>query len=249
MKKLLLFFVFAAIGGTLTAQDLIIRQDAETIDGKVIRVGGSKIEYTKAGDHAGPVYTLSTNDVLLIKYGDGREESFKKPAQAPKRLRAFYKDNFPHYQGDISVGYGMGVGNITKVVNTDRIQVETVHGVRISPYAFIGLGAGFNYFYDFDNSDGGMTDYSDNGGVVTAFANAKGYYPVSQGASIYLSLDLGGAFGVMNLMKHNNDMYAAAGPGISFGKAASRQRADLGIRFQYMGKNTSAVLFRIGFEF
>ena len=249
MKKLLLFLAFAAIGGTSAAQDLIVRQNAETIDGKVIRVGGSKIEYTKAGDHAGPVYTISTNDVLLIKYANGREESFKKAPSRPKRITAHYKDNYPHYQGDVSVGYGLGVGDITKITNTDRIQVETVHGVRISPYAFIGLGAGFNYFYNFDIHRSSPMDYSDNGGTVTAFANAKGYYPVSQGASLYLSLDLGGAFGVMSQMKHHKDMYAAAGPGISFGKASSRQRADIGIRYQYMGENTGAVLFRIGFEF
>lgn len=248
MKKLLLFLTFAAICGTSAAQDLIVRQDAGTIDGKVIRVGGSKIEYTKAGDHAGPVYTISTNDVLLIKYGDGREESFKKTPK-PSRFTAHYKDNYPHYQGDISAGYGLGVGDITKVINTDRIQVETVHGVRISPYAFLGLGVGLNYFYNFDIPESIIINCSDNGGVVTAFANAKGYYPVSQGASIYLSLDLGGAFGVMNLMKHNKDMYAAVGPGISFGKPSNRQRADFGVRYQYMGEDTGAVLFRIGFEF
>lgn len=248
MKKAIFFLALAFMCGTVSAQDLIVKQNSETINGKVLRVGGSKIEYTKADDHAGPVYTLSTDDVLLIKYGDGRETSFKKKSSTPKRILAQYRDNFPHYQGEISAAYGLGLGDVTKIVNTDRIEVETVHGVRISPYAFVGLGAGFNYFYNLDTA-AETEDYSDNGGVVTAFANAKGYLPISRGTSLYLSLDLGGAFGVMNQMKDRKELYAAVGPGVSFGNPSSRLRADFGVRFQYMGDNANAILFRIGFGF
>lgn len=248
MKKAILSCALAIVCGTLSAQDLIVRQDAATIECKVLRVGGSKVQFVETGAAASQARTLPTSEVLLIRYGDGREESFAKAAPQSRRSRIRFKDSYPHYQGDIAAAYGLGVGSITDAVNTDRIAFETVHGVRISPYAFLGLGAGFDYFYDLSATDAAPAS-SDNGATVTAFANAKGYCPLSGGASLYLSLDLGGAFGVMNLMKDRNDMYVSVGPGISLGRASSRQRFDLGVRYQYMGKDTGAVLFRVGFEF
>lgn len=237
MKKLLLLIALAAICGTSAAQDLIVRKNAETIDGKVLRIGGSKIEYTKAGDSAGPVYTLSTDDVLLVKYSDGREESFKQAPSTPKRILAQYKDSYPHYQGDIAVAYALGVG----LFSPDRIVVETVHGVRLSPYAFIGAGAGFNYFYNgLDNDYSGV-------GILAPYANAKGYLPVSQNTSLYLSFDLGASVGVLNAA--GADLYTAVGPGVRFGSTRNRMSFDLGIKYQYMGPLTSGVMFRIGFGF
>lgn len=242
MKKLLLLLALAGLCGTAAAQDLIVKRNAETVEGKVLRVGGTRIEYTRAGDARGPVFTLSTHDVDYIQYGDGRKESFEPASTTPARLRALRKDNFPHYQGEVAVAYGLGVGDITKSVNTDRVLFETVHGVRLSPYAFVGAGAGLNYFYGSKGDEKGA-------GLVSAFANAKGYYPVSPSTHVYLSLDLGAAIGVWDYMKDWRDLYVAAGPGVTIGDPASRMRLDLGIRYQYMGKDTGAVLFRIGFGF
>lgn len=238
MKKLLLFFAFAAICGTSAAQDRIVKQNAEEIRGKILRVGGSKIEYTREGDYKGPVLSLSTGDVVLIEYGDGRKEVFNTAPVQSKRVRALYKDNFPHYQGEIAAAYGVGLGD----GDTDRVLFETVHGVRLSPYAFIGAGAGLNYFYESVGDDNGS-------GMVSVFANAKGYYPVSAGTQIYLSLDLGASIGAWSYLKDKRDMYTAVGPGVSIGSTKNRMRCDLGIRYQYMGKDTGALLFRIGFGF
>lgn len=246
MKKAILLCALALVCGTLSAQDLIVKQDASTIECKILRVGGSEVQFTRTGANTSQASTLPTSEVLLIRYGDGREESFAQAAPQPRRNKLRTQDTYPHYQGEIAAGYGMGIGEITDVLNTDRIAFETVHGVRISPYAFLGLGAGFDYFYDLGATADGD---SSNGAAVTAFANAKGYYPIAGGVSVNLSLDLGGTFGVMNLMKDRNDMYASVGPGISLGRAASRQRFDIGVRYQYMGENTGAVLFRVGFEF
>lgn len=44
------------------------------------------------------------------------------------------------YQGELNVGHSFGVG-VTE--NTfDRFTIETVHGVRLNDYFFIGIGAG-----------------------------------------------------------------------------------------------------------
>lgn len=244
MKKLLLFLAFVTICSTTVAQDLIVCRDAEEINAKVLRSGGSKIEYTLSGNSGGTVYTISSRDVLYVKYGDGRKEVFDNTPAIPKRLLAQYKDSYPHYQGEVSVGYALGVGQISKYINTSRVVVETVHGVRLSPYAFFGAGVGLNYFYGSKSGD----KASDGAGVGSVFVNAKGYYPVSKGTSLYLSADLGASVGVWN-MPDMADIYTAVGPGVSIGNPRDRLRFDLGVRYQYMGTGTSAVLFRIGLGF
>ncbi len=242
MRKCLIFLLCAAFCGTAAAQDLIVRRDAGVIRGKVLRTGGTKIQYTRQDDAAGPVHTLTTDEVLRIEYADGRVEEFRQAPATPKRIRAQYRDNYPHYQGEAAAGYGLGVGASLEGISTDRIVVETVHGVRLSPYAFIGAGVGLDYFHDKVADDTGA-------GVLTAFADARGYYPVSPGTSIYLALDLGAAVGMWNYMKDWRDLYFAAGPGVTLGSPQNRMRLDLGVRYQYLGEKTSAVLFRIGFNF
>lgn len=236
MKKLLFLLVFALLCGTVAAQDLIVKRNAEEVQGKILRIGASKIEYTLAGNSAGAVYTLPTSDVLYVKYADGRKKVFDNTPTMSKRELAIRKDRYPHYEGDVAVAYALSVNTIP----LDRVVFETVHGVRLSPYAFIGAGAGFNYFYN--NGFG-----SKGSGLIAPFANAKGYLPVSQDISIYMSLDLGASIGVWNATGGN--IYTAVGPGVSFGSTKNRMRCDLSIRYQHMGKNLDAVMFRLGFGF
>lgn len=79
-----------------------------------------------------------------------------------------------------------------------RIVFETVHGVRINPYLFAGVGLGINYFYkDIYFSNGwNIYELGNSGTVLPVFANVKGYLPVSSKAALNLSWDLGAAIGV-----------------------------------------------------
>ena len=115
MKKAILLCALAIVCGTLSAQDLIVKQDASTIECKILRVGGSKVQFTKTGANTSQAYTLPTSEVLLIRYGDGREESFPQAAPQTKRSKIRSKDTYPHYQGDIAAAYGMGVGTLSSV--------------------------------------------------------------------------------------------------------------------------------------
>ncbi|EKC65916.1 conserved hypothetical protein, secreted, partial [human gut metagenome] len=46
------------------------------------------------------------------------------------------------YQGEVGVGTAFGVGSNAY----DRFVLETVHGVRIGPRLFVGLGVAWNYY-------------------------------------------------------------------------------------------------------
>lgn len=116
--------------------------------------------------------------------------------------------------------------------------MEAVHGIRLSPYAFVGL----DYLCDKAGDD-------TEAGLLAAFADARGHYPGSPGTSIYTAPDLGAAIGMRNCMKDWRDRYVAAGSGITIGSPQNRMRLDPGIRHQHLGEKTEALLSRIGFNF
>lgn len=63
---------------------------------------------------------------------------------------------------------------------------KSIHGSRISKYAFVGLGFGFNAYKDilsFDEYDGDLETVW--GMTVHVFLDMKGYYPVQMICSLY----------------------------------------------------------------
>lgn len=104
------------------------------------------------------------------------------------------------YQGEVSIGFATG----SKLSYTDsdgdsgiettdfsRPLIETVHGVRITKYGFIGLGMGFQYAYG--NQANEFVDNKWNTLLMPFFVNIKGYYPLSGGWSPYITLSVGGS--------------------------------------------------------
>lgn len=136
---------------------------------------------------------------------------------------------------------------VADLINTDRIVIETTHGARISPYFFIGAGLNYNYFYTKQVYRDAEGIQNKGAGIVALFANGKGYYPISQKLSVYLSLDLGAAIAAHGYVK-GKEFYTAIGPGVNLGNKQTKF-CDLGIRFQHMGEGANAILFRIGVGF
>ena len=245
MKKIFSILSCMLFLGTISAQDIIMKKDADEIEAKVTKVGRSDIEYKRWDNPDGPTYTIPVGEVFIIKY----EKMSGYSARSQSGHARFAADEiFPKYQGEVALAYGLGVGYASKVLNTDRIHFETVHGVRINPYLFAGLGLGFDYFYGLLNDYDGYYEEEDTMGVLPVFVDFKGYCPVSPKASIYLAWDLGAAVGVSGLAQ-GTEFYTSIGPGIDFGGSKGGPRGNFGIRFQHMGEGLNAVLFRVGCSF
>ena len=248
MKKILFIFVCTLIFGTTSAQDIILKKNADEIPAKVLKIGNTEIEYKKWSNIDGPTYTIATNDVFIIKYQNGTKDVI---SGSLTNTKSKITSTFPKYQGEIAAAFGLGVGEVSSYINTNRILVETVHGVRINPYLFTGLGLGFNYFYesiDIVNNYGRVVSNYNGAGVLSPFINLKGYYPVTEKFAVYFSLDLGAAFGVAGWAE-GTEFYTSVGPGINWGNRKGSPRGDFSIRFQHMGTGMNAILFRIGFGF
>ncbi len=133
------------------------------------------------------------------------------------------------YEGELNLGYGMG-GSLkydgeSEDAHFARPFIETVHGARITRYAFVGLGAGFQYAYDEEWEIG----------LVPVFLNLKGYYPVTEHFAPYVSVDLGYGLGVLGTKNYGGEegldlkggLYASYGIGLNY------KRLNFGFGWQH----------------
>jgi hypothetical protein len=95
MKRKLLsgLFFLAGIAATLHAQDVIIKENGEEIQAKVIEVGTNEIKYKRLDNESGPTYIIPKSELFLIKYADGTKEVIEKsttPTATPAPVQQSY---------------------------------------------------------------------------------------------------------------------------------------------------------------
>lgn len=62
---------------TLSAQDIIIKKNAEEIKAKILEISENSVTYKKFSNPDGPTYTLPKSEIFMIKYENGEKETFK----------------------------------------------------------------------------------------------------------------------------------------------------------------------------
>lgn len=122
------------------------------------------------------------------------------------------------YQGEVNIGYGMAGSVSYKGDSADaeysRIFVETIHGARITQYAFVGLGVGFQYAWDYEEE------------VIPIFVDLKGYYPVNDNFAPYVAFDLGYGATISNF---DGGFYGSFGAGLNY------KKLNFGLGYQMQG--------------
>ncbi|WP_419501614.1 hypothetical protein [Alistipes putredinis] len=228
MKRLIFIIASILLGQTVCAQDIIQKKDATEIQAKVLKITDTEIEYQRWDNPDGPIYTIPAEDVFTITYQNGSKEvisHFDSSRRSAADKQQFGK--LPRYQGEVAFAYGSAVSEGMQDL-FPRIVFETVHGVRINPYLFAGVGLGINYFYkDIYFSNGwNIYELGNSGTVLPVFANVKGYLPVSSKAALNLSWDLGAAIGVGGYFNEGTEFYTSIGPGVTFGRQSGGVRGD-----------------------
>ena len=252
MKRLIFIIASTLLVQTVCAQDIIQKKDATEIRAKVLKITNTEIEYQRWDNQDGPVYSIPAEEVFTITYQNGLKEvisHFDSSRQGAGKKTQYGK--FPRYQGEFAFAYGLAVSEGTGDL-FPRIVFETVHGVRINPYLFAGVGVGVDYFYKdlyIYNNWGRVLEGYRGGTVLPVFANVKGYLPVSRTVALNLSWDLGAAIGIGGYFSGGTEFYTSIGPGVTFGRQSGGVRGDFSIRFQHMGEGLNAILFRIGIGF
>lgn len=98
------------------------------------------------------------------------------------------------YQGQLGAGYAVDVG----ANGVNHLNFETVHGVRVNPYFFGGVGAGLNY-------------YSSEGTVNGHFYGNVRAYLLDKPVTPFLSMDLG-----YGLWSGGGGLYTSPGVGVNW---------------------------------
>ncbi|MCH5330028.1 MAG: hypothetical protein J1E04_03610 [Alistipes sp.] len=119
-----------------------------------------------------------------------------------KTFATTFRDVSIWYQGEVNLGYAVSgkmydvEDNFKWKTNFSRPFIETTHGVRVTQYGYLGLGLGLQYAggkilpdykYDKDEIAGWRTL------LMPIYVNLKGYYPVTDDLSPYITLSLGGS--------------------------------------------------------
>lgn len=76
MKKHLLLIVLCYASLMSMAQDVIVKKDGTTIQGKVMEISETEIKYKKWSNQDGPLYSIKRSSVDLINYQNGDIELF-----------------------------------------------------------------------------------------------------------------------------------------------------------------------------
>ncbi|MDR2083424.1 MAG: hypothetical protein LBP67_00285 [Bacteroidales bacterium] len=77
MRKLSLLLFLTIFGVTLCyAQDVITKQNGEDIQAKVVEIGSNEVKYKKFDNQDGPIYSIPTSEILMIRYENGSNEVF-----------------------------------------------------------------------------------------------------------------------------------------------------------------------------
>lgn len=90
--KIGLTITFCLISIGTFAQDIIIKRNGDEIQAKVLTVSDSKIDYKKWSNQGGPTYTVSKDDVFMIKYINGDKDVFNNDSRPTVQTASSTKD-------------------------------------------------------------------------------------------------------------------------------------------------------------
>ena len=138
------------------------------------------------------------------------------------------------YHGEVDLGYSIGVGTF----GTGRVNVHTIQGVQISKYFSTGVGVGIDYYHESSNI------------VLPIYLNLKGYLPVTEKVSPYLSFDIGAGICLSEGVSGLSGLYCTPAIGVKAGIF----KAQVGYNIQRisesgLGINMNAVQIKLGVMF
>lgn len=211
--------------------------------------------------------------VCLIAPVSAQQQSSEQVSKNKLSLKSI--DWTPKYKGEVNVGYAVSgksfdfdyyysnsdgesetenVGKMRTVFS--RPLIETVHGVEIGPYLFVGAGLGLQYycgklheFQEFADNAAALKEKDSaserwNAVMLPIFANIKFMYPVKNDFTPFLNLGLGGTVGCYSSIncKYSEDDFTEAV------RTRGGIYCDFGAGFRYKLLNVSVGLQHQAFK-
>ncbi len=200
------------------------------------------------------------------------QQSSEQVSKVKQSLKSI--DWTPKYKGEVNVGYAISGKNFkwnAEYSDSDgyneseelgkmqtvfsRPLIETIHGIQVGPYLFVGAGVGLQYYCgklkDFQEFADIAAEINEkdksperwNAVMLPIFADIKFMYPVNDKFTPFLNLGLGGTVGCYSSV---NCKYAEDGVELST-RARGGFYCDFGAGFRYKMLNVSLGLQHQGF--
>lgn len=198
MKRLLFTLLLTQIGLIASAQDLIVLKDATEIPSKIVNISTKSVKYLEWDNLSGPTYTLDRDDVLLVKFADGKEKLFPKAMSNARRFSTLttipgsfeeipdvYIPDDPTRRTKVTfqgyLGYGLGTN-----AKQSLMDLDCSLGARVYDYFYAGAELGYGMYKNKKADKSTFKLYFEYG------VNLRGYIPVGDNVYPFLSLIVGG---------------------------------------------------------
>ena len=76
MRTCLLFALLALLSGAAHAQDLLTKRNGDEVLVKVLEITPNEVKYRRTDNPDGPLISVWTSDVFMIRYANGAKEVF-----------------------------------------------------------------------------------------------------------------------------------------------------------------------------
>ena len=146
MKKIKLLFIAISIFANLNAQDIIIKKTGVEIKTKITEVGLDNVKFKKYDNIEGPIYTITKDEIFMIKYENGSKDVFKDNAK--EVVKKVEKSKNDYLRKGLHLGFHItpGIGSI--IFSDYDIFAFGIHsGLDINIYLndYVGIKTGISY--------------------------------------------------------------------------------------------------------
>jgi len=140
------------------------------------------------------------------------------------------------YRGEVDFGYSVGVGDLAPIAS--RVNFHTVQGAQFGKYVSAGLGLGLDLYHDLENEL-----------MLPIYLNVKGYLPVNETVSPYLSFDIGAGVGLTEGVSGLSGLYVTPAIGVKVSKFKFQFGYSLQQFSNGISLNMSAIQLKVGVVF
>lgn len=248
MKKILLVaFVWGCVFSIVKAQDVIVLKNTDEIQAKILEISPNTVTYVEWDFQDGPTRTINKSDIFVVKYQNGKKESFADASVSRKTLpQGKYIDRI---KPQAYIYFGTPIEK-----NGAGPAFDASLGARFYDYFYLGLELGYACVFEkmelmyVDAS--GMNSIVENvwmyTHLITLSANIKAYLPVSEKLFPFMNLSIGlGVFpldGMIHDKQQRSDYDIYLGNSLTWfnmqiGAGFDFKRFSMGIGYHLLSKN------------
>ena len=151
MKNLTFLFLLFLVQSVNFSQDVITKKDGIDINAKITEITINEVKYKKHSNLEGPSYTISKNEILMIRYENGEKEIFNSNISKPNSIET--EEIKPAKFGTYIEGFGnafYGSFNVEAIIlNAPKFKLAPRAGIGITPDLIYYIDMGQDPFYLF----------------------------------------------------------------------------------------------------